>query len=276
MIDATCGSPGSAGFPVRILALILILIGGGFACDPGNGSRVPDVREAELADSVFLAPPVDWGGAFLVCFRFEVTQAEFGVEDINDESADLPAVQMSRPEAEAWASRMGMRLPSDEEWLHLRDAGGSQRAPTGNANTLELGFARPLPVGVFERSRTPLGGYDFDGNVWEWLSTGGPETAQQIGGSFASYGGHSEPPAREANEQDRASDVGFRPVADALPWLRLQIEAAWRDAPAEERQAYAMAVARWRPELRRQLAQNWREQYPDAEDFAAFLENPGP
>lgn len=255
-----------------LLVLLLTLVG----CDAANGNGALEVREAELLDSVFLAPPVDWGGAFLVCYRFEVTQSEFGVEDVADDDGDLPVTQISRTAAAEWAARRGMRLPSESEWMHLRTAGGSQRPHNGNANTLELGLAKPLPVGVFERSRTPLGGYDFDGNVWEWLADGGAEDARQIGGSFASYGTRGgAPPVRTAHENDQSSDVGMRPVADALPWLRQQIEPAWRDAADDERHSYTLAVRRWRPELRRQLAQNWREAYPDATDFADFLLQPG-
>ncbi len=255
----------------------LVLLAGLFAvtlgCAPGNGSSLPEVAEAELVDSVFLAPPVEWGGSFLICFRFEVTQAEFGVAGPKEQGALLPVVAISRSQAQTWSESHGMRLPTEVEWLHLRSAGGSERSHNEDANTLELGLAKPLPVGVFESGRTPLGGYDFDGNVWEWLADGEAEGARQIGGSFASYGSRSgSVPVRTAHENDQASDVGFRPVADALAWLRLRIEPAWRQTPEAERAAYASAVGRWRPELRRQLAQNWRNEYPDASDFADFLE----
>jgi hypothetical protein len=263
--------------PTQKLVLLAGLICVPLACGPGNGTSLPKVEEADLADSVFLAPPVEWGGSFLICFRFEVTQAEFGAAGLDEEGAVLPVVAVNRRQAQTWSESLGMRLPTEIEWLHLRTAGGSERSHNEDANTLELGLAKPLPVGVFESGRSPLGGYDFDGNVWEWLADGEAEGARQIGGSFASYGSRSgSVPVRTAHESDQASDVGFRPVADALPWLRLRIEPAWRQAPETERAAFASAVGRWRPELRRQLAHNWRTAYPEALDFADFLEGSGP
>lgn len=261
-------------FQVRSLATWLLFLLAIPACAPGNGQQALSLGEAELADSVFLAPPVHWGGSFLICFRFEVTQAEFGQVPPGHNDAMLPAVQLNRRQAQLWAEGRGMRLPSEVEWVHLRSAGGSERLHNEDANTLELGLAKPLPVGVFESGRTPLGGYDFDGNVWEWLADGSAEQARQMGGSFASYGSRSgSVPVRSAHEMDKASDVGFRPVADALPWLRLRVEPAWREATEKERLSFASAFARWRPELRRQLAQNWLDEYPQAADFAEFMEN---
>ncbi len=270
----------NSGF-ASLLASLLFLA----ACNNQTGTDVSDVREAELVDSVFLAPPVAWGGPFLVCYRFEVTQEEYRGESIQPEQRDLPATQVNRPQASVWAAGRGMRLPSQSEWVHLRSAGGTQSPPAGNANTLELGIAKPLPVGVFERSRTPLGGYDFDGNVWEWLASSENEpvgfkpdpAAIQIGGSFASYSGLGEqPPTRIAHELDQSSDVGFRPVADALIWLQTQIQPAWREASESERRTIGLALQRWRPELRRQLAQNFLDHDPKARDFADFLQNPVP
>ena len=270
----------TSGIATLLVSLLLLA-----ACNNQAGSHVSDVREAELADSVFLAPPVAWGGPFLVCFRFEVTQAEYRGESIELEERDLPATQVNRSQASEWAAGRGMRLPTVNEWVHLRSAGGTQSPPAGNANTLELGIAKPLPVGVFERSRTPLGGYDFDGNVWEWLASSenalaglNPDpAAMQIGGSFASYSGiGDQPPTRIAHELDQSSDVGFRPVADALPWLKEQVHSAWLEASVSERRAFGLAFQRWRPELRRQVAQNWLEQNPQAADFADFLQNPVP
>ncbi len=254
---------------------LLLFLGCGGASKPVLG-----IAEADLLDSVFLAPPVQWGGPFLVCFRFEVTRSEYLDEAQPEGSADLPASNLNRVEASYWSQARGLRLPTEEEWRHLRRAGGSQTPMAGNANTLELGLGRALPVGVFERSRTPLGGYDFDGNVWEWLAEdrgislpgATSEKAVQIGGSFATFGASTSAATRLANELDRASDVGFRPVADALIWMHSKFELAWTNGSQDERKAFAMALSRWRPEIRRQLAQRSRSEYPGAAAFADFLE----
>ena len=98
------------------------------------------------------------------------------------------------------------------------------------------------------------------------------EKAVQIGGSFATFGTSTSAPTRQANELDRASDVGFRPVADALTWMHSRIEPAWTNGSKDERNSFAMALSRWRPEIRRQLAQRARIEYPGEAAFANFLE----
>jgi sulfatase-modifying factor enzyme 1 len=268
----------------RQLNLLIVLgVMSGFACTPADGLGAR-MAEADLLNSVFLAPPVEPDGAFLLCFRFEVTQAEFFGPQVPTEQADFPANQLTRTEAQAWAQTQGMRLPTKKEWFHLMRAGGpAMLLKTDRANTLEMGLKRVLKVGVFERGKTALGGYDFVGNVWEWLADDLPsaplgnrqERALQIGGSFASYL-PSQPDQefgwyREAHEANRASDVGFRPVADAIPWLHEQIWPIWPPSSQQDLQALELALKRWRPYLRRDLAKRWAEAYPDQTEFASFL-----
>jgi sulfatase-modifying factor enzyme 1 len=257
-----------------------------FACAPSTGSATR-MAEAELLDSVFLAPPLQPDGPFLLCFRFEVTLAEFSEKSVPADLADFPATMMTRPEAQTWAKAQGMRLPTRAEWFHLMNAGGTAiLVKDDRANTLGLGLQRALKVGVFERGKTALGGYDFVGNVWEWLAddlegvdpTLAPERALQIGGSFASY--LPDRPDqdfgwfREAHELNRASDVGFRPVADALPWLRRFILPVWPHSSPQDQQALESAMKRWRPFLRRELASQWIQAYPGQADFGKFLAGP--
>jgi len=186
-----------------------------------------------------------------------------------------------------------MRLPTKAEWFHLMDAGGpALLVKDDRANTLEMGLEHALKVGVFERGQTALGGYDFVGNVWEWLAddadeselggaqlgtlpSGEQERALQIGGSFASYlPDHPDQEFgwyREAHEANRASDVGFRPVANALPWLHDQIFPFWPTSSQQDKQAMSLAMSRWRPYLRRELAKRWLQAYPDQSEFGSFL-----
>lgn len=264
---------GRGGHRGRAGALLLLALA---ACADGETA----VRVDPL-DRVFLAPSPVPDGPLLVVWRFEVTRLEFGQADADRADAEWPAVSMNRPEAAAWARERGMRLPSRTEWLALRAAGSAPSRERGQANTLELGIGRPLPVGVFESGRSGLGGYDFDGNVWEWLATDAPgnpaevrpgQLALQAGGSFASYRRRNdEEMLRTAHELDRASDVGFRPVAEALPWLRARVLPRWQQATADERRRMAGSLARWRASLRAELGRRWRAAYPNEAGFADFL-----
>ena len=248
----------------------------------GNGAASP--AQAEPLSQVFLAPSPDSGGPLLLVARFETTRIEFGTS-LSSEDAELPAVGMTRAEASAWAAERGMRLPTREEWIHLRVEGGAVSRERGRANTLELGLGRSLPVGAIESGRTGLGGYDFEGNVWEWLADEqGPEEsadnsergALKAGGSFATYrAGPREDALREAGSNDTASDVGFRVLAEALPWLHDQVLPRWRVADAEERKTMAACVALWGAELRVQLERRWRQAYPEEAAFADFLAGKG-
>ncbi|MCH2100633.1 MAG: SUMF1/EgtB/PvdO family nonheme iron enzyme [Planctomycetes bacterium] len=256
------------------LALLLM------ACDSGSAAPI----QAEPLAQFFLAPAPDTRGPLLLVSRFEITRAEFG-EESDPWLAEFPAVGMTRPEAAAWARAQGMRLPTREEWLHLRTAGGAVSRETDRANTLELGLGRALPAGAIASGATGLGGYDFEGNVWEWLSSdvapesddGASETrALQAGGSFASYRvGPREAALREANSVDRASDVGFRTIAEALPWLHDHVLPRWRKADIEARAQMRRAVEGWGAELRVQLVRRWRQSYPVESEFALFLAGEG-
>jgi hypothetical protein len=245
----------------------------------GNGAS--STAEAEPLSQVFLAPSPGSGGPLLLVARYETTRVEFGTAQ-SAQDAELPAVGMARAEAAAWAAERGMRLPTREEWIHLRVEGGAVSRERGRANTLELGLGRSLPVGAIESGRTGLGGYDFEGNVWEWLaddanpSEGSERRALQAGGSFASYrAGPREEALREADPNDRASDVGFRVLAEALPWLHDQVLPRWRAADAEERKTMAACIALWGAELRVQLVRRWSQAYPEETAFAEFLSGKG-
>ena len=250
------------------------------ACDAGPTT----LTQAEPLAQYFLAPAPDSRDPLLLVSRFEITRAEYSQES-DPLLAELPAVGMTRPEAAAWARAQRMRLPTREEWLHLRVAGGAVSREPDRANTLELGLGRALPVGAIASGATGLGGYDFEGNVWEWLADevapqaeGGLSEARalQAGGSFANYRvGPRDAAVREVKATDRASDVGFRPVVEALPWLHDRLLPRWREADSNERERIRQAVDGWGAELRVQLVRRWRQSYPDESEFARFLGGEG-
>jgi len=202
--------------------------------------------EAVLLDRTFLGSDEE----LLLCGRFEVTWGEFGNAP-EGTRGDLPATFMSRSEAMAWAASRGLRLPTREEWRGIsRGNAGEARATRGvnESNSLELGLGKTLPVGVFERGRTPGGGYDFQGNVWEWLAPSegsDPETAHAVGGSYASRPSSGLPETWELNPQDRAEDLGFRYVMDAIPFLTDRILPVWLAGGEVDRQMLDQAIGRW-------------------------------
>ncbi len=245
-----------------------------------NGAAPPEgiTEVVDRTASTFLASPLPGHSEWLLCCRYEVTQAEFGQVLPDQASANLPVVMVNLWEAQEWAAEHDLRLPTAAEWEHLRLAGGAEDpAARTFANTLDLGLGRPLPVGVFERGRTSLGGYDFLGNVWEWTaeSASGLRSGEAsiFGGSFASYPVMvASQLVRKVHPLDRATDLGFRPVAGALDWITQHMQPAWQQAGPDGRARLAQALDGWRPEYRRQLARIYLELHPQQREFGRLLE----
>lgn len=90
---------------------------------------------------------------------------------------DLPAVNVSWDDAEAFARWAHKRLPTEEEW---ETAGRGPQAflfPWGNdfregmMNSRESGKFAPLPPGSYPEDRSVYGVEDLAGNVSEWTSS---------------------------------------------------------------------------------------------------------
>jgi formylglycine-generating enzyme len=112
----------------------------------------------------------------------------FGPESSIDEKADHPVVQVAYPDAEAYASWAGRRLPGEAEWEYAARAGststyawGEDVRPDGQLmantwqgpfpyqNTGANGWVGTSPVGSFPANGFGLS--DMIGNVWEWTTT---------------------------------------------------------------------------------------------------------
>jgi sulfatase modifying factor 1 len=112
----------------------------------------------------------------------------FGPESNITEKIDHPVVQVAYPDAEAYASWAGRRLPSEAEWEYAALASststyawGEEVKPNGQLmantwqgrfpyhNTGANGWVGTSPVGSFPANDFGLS--DMIGNVWEWTST---------------------------------------------------------------------------------------------------------
>lgn len=167
-------------------------------------------------------------------------------------SEDLPASFFTLAEAREHARMRGMRLPSASEWLYIAVGSSASPYPWGTSdvlsvsNSLDLALLEPMPVGSFERGRTPMGAYDLAGNVSEWveepLGTAGP-LAWAMGGSYLRRKARLYEPREglagidhvELDPGHRAIDVGARLVADPREYLLLHEEALARIPRAKQR-----------------------------------------
>lgn len=105
-----------------------------------------------------------------------------------EDRPDHPVVQVAYPDASAYATWAGRRLPSEAQWEYAARAGtesayawGDDVAPDGQlmANTWQgkfpyrndtaLGWLGTSPVGTFPPNGFGL--LDMIGNVWEWTTT---------------------------------------------------------------------------------------------------------
>lgn len=128
-----------------------------------------------------------------------------------------PVVGVSAYEAEAYASFVGKRLPSEQEWERACRGDDARDYPWGNdwrdgiCGHRNFGTRCTKPVGSYPESASPFGIHDLVGNVWQWTSDRRADAVIVCGGawnnlpwSLGAAGRNAYPPTAQF------SNLGFR------------------------------------------------------------------
>ncbi len=151
--------------------------------------------------------------------------------------ADYPVNFVTWDDANAYASWVGGRLPTAEEWKVAALGTDNRKYPWGNQwdvettkrlnfcdvncprpeirnNNADDGYAGKAPVGTYPKGASPFGALDMYGNLWEWTST------PNSNGGFLCLGGAFNENFRTEEFTFGTGDydaVGFRVVLPANP-----------------------------------------------------------
>lgn len=146
---------------------MVLIPGGPFTM--GNGDRAPDERPKRVVD---LKP--------YYMDKFEVTNQEYKAvfpdHSFPEGQENWPATGVSWSQAMRYASLVGKRLPTEEEWEKAARGADAREYPwgwtfeEGMANTKEAGHGRRVRVGFHFNGTSPYRCMDMAGNAYEWVS----------------------------------------------------------------------------------------------------------
>jgi gamma-glutamyl hercynylcysteine S-oxide synthase len=126
-------------------------------------------------------------------------RTSFGVRERIADVGDQPVLHVCFPEALAYATWAGKRLPTEVEWEYAArfdpTTGTTRRFPWGDDDptperaNLDGRHLQPAPVGAYPAGASPLGVHQLIGDVWEWCDSG-----------FEGYPGFAPFPYKEYSE----------------------------------------------------------------------------
>jgi hypothetical protein len=139
---------------------------------------------------------------------------------------DHPVVGISYYEAEAFSKWAKKRLPTEFEWERAARGTDGRLYPWGgtkfsedHCNTEESGFGKTTPVIFYPNGISPVGCYDFAGNVFEWTQTWFDNLEENKvirGGSWLKNSYFANCVSRSKfHPKEAARDVGFRCARDS-------------------------------------------------------------
>jgi formylglycine-generating enzyme required for sulfatase activity len=183
--------PALAGAGLGILIAALIYVLGGTEGNTGSKAKDPPIKPDDF--KIVIPKSVEGpAGAMVLADGFyidktEVSNAAYAkfCEETNrpkpaglaKADPQLPVVNVSHQDAEAFAAWAGKRLPTAAEWEKAARGKEGWLLPWGNnmeperANLGGTGSpAGPAKVESFERGASPYGALHMVGNVWEWTS----------------------------------------------------------------------------------------------------------